>query len=253
MASPIHLHFPSPIEVQDQAVIEGGEHHYLAHVHRARPGDTVALFGYGTQERLAVIESIERERSWVRLVSAEESHTEPRLHISLGIAVGKGRKLEEIVETTTVLGVRRIIPFVAERSVAKRSNLDLTQRLQKIAIEACRQCRRVWVPEIHEVTQGLTAAFEDITEQNCQVFFLDEAGGTDLVKTAMKVSPYQPAALFIGPEGGWSDSERGLLYKSGALPTSLGPRILRTELAPIVAVSLLERITTSRSEDCSQL
>lgn len=252
MASPVRLYFPSPAGILDQVVIEGEEHHYLTRVHRAREGDSVALFGYGHQERRAAIEKIERERTWLRLTSSMESHTEPALAITLGIAVGKGKKLEEIVETSTALGVTRIIPFVSERSIAKRSNPDLHTRLHKSAIEACRQCRRTLVPEIHEVMQGLKAALGCIPNTSCQILFLDEAGGDNLVKVALTHSLDQSIALFIGPEGGWSDCEREILLQSGAYPTSLGPRILRTELAPIVAVSLLERIAAFRAIEGSQ-
>ena len=69
----------------------------------------------------------------------------------------------------------------------------------------------------------------------------------DLVKRALEADEHKPVALFIGPEGGWDDSERDSLLEKGAIPTSLGPRILRTELAPIVAVSILERIVAFRS------
>lgn len=251
MSSPTRIYFPAPAEVPDQIYIEGEEHHYLTHVHRARHGGLVTLFGFDTSERTAVIESIERGRTLVQLISSKECRTEPHVHLALGIAVGKGKKLEEVVETTAALGISQIIPFTAERSIAKRSNPDLTDKLHRIAMAACRQSRRTQVPEIHAVKNGLDEALGCIQTQECHLVFLDEAGGTDLVKVAWEVDTTQSIALFIGPEGGWDDSERTRLHHSDARAASLGPRILRTELAPIVAVSLLERILAFRLLDKS--
>jgi 16S rRNA (uracil1498-N3)-methyltransferase len=251
MPTPIRLYFPSPVEVPDLAGIEGEENHYLTRVLRARPGDAVILFGFDSRQRKGVIETVERDRSWVQITSVEESQTESKVSISLVIAVGKGKKLEEIVETTTALGISRIIPFISGRSVAKRSNTDLVRKLQRIAIESCRQSRRVRVPEIHEVQEGLKEALASIQESGRQIVFLDERGGRDLVELAWKLDPEKPIALLIGPEGGWEESERELLLKSGVTPASLGPRILRTELAPIVGVSILERTASFRLTDKS--
>ncbi len=247
MPSPIRIYFPFTADVSGLACIEGDEHHYLSRVHRARVGDQVILFGLDSSERMGIIERLDREKTTLRVISVHESRTEPGMEITLAIAVGKGRKLEEIVETTTVLGVSRIIPFISARSVAKRSNPDLVVRLQKIAIEACRQSRRVQVPELGGVKTGLEDALVDVLKRKNQLLFLDEAGGMDLVERALEVDKQKPVVLFIGPEGGWDDLERNSLLEKGAIPTSLGPRILRTELAPIVAVSILERIIAYRS------
>ncbi len=247
MPSPIRIYYPSPVEVQGQIFIEGEEHHYLTRVHRAHVGDKVVLFGHDLREREGVIESIVRGRSTIQLASIHESQTEPAMMITLAIAVGKGRKLEEIVETATALGVSKIVPFVSVRSVAKRSHPDLVDKLRKVAIEACRQSRRVQVPEIGEVLTGLSKALANVQEPESEHFFLDEAGGRDLVEIALQIEPEKKIVLFIGPEGGWDDSERGLLLNSGARPANLGPRILRTELASIVAVSILERISAYKS------
>ena len=148
MPSLIRIYFPFAAEVSGLVLIEGEEHHYMSRVHRARVGDQVILFGLDSFERMGIIECIEREKTTLRVASVHESRTEPDMDITLAISVGKGRKLEEIVEATTVLGVSRIIPFISVRSVAKRSNPDLVVKLRKIAIEACRQSRRVQVPEI---------------------------------------------------------------------------------------------------------
>lgn len=247
MPSLIRIYFPFAAEVSGLVLIEGEEHHYMSRVHRARVGDQAILFGLDSFERMGIIECIEREKTTLRVTSVQRSQTEPGLEITLAIAVGKGRKLEEIAETTTVLGVSSIIPFISVRSVAKRSNPDLTVKLQKIAIEACRQSRRVQVPKIGKVRTGLSEALADTQQPESQLLFLDEAGGRDLVEIALEVDLHKPVVLFIGPEGGWDDSERDSLLKKGAIPTSLGPRILRTELAPIVAVSILERIIACRS------
>lgn len=240
MAHSIRIHLPhSP----NEGIVSLGEenHHYLVHVMRARPGTEVILFGESQVETVCVIEAIEENCVHLRVCGRRESGTEPCSQITLCAAVGKGKKLEEIVEAVTALGVSRIIPFVGGHSIAQRSNPRLHERLVSIAVEACRQSRRVRIPEIHPVMPDLRAAIDKIPETSKTMLFLDERGGQELLGLAVDHDRDIPLVLFVGPEGGWTDAERELLAGRGAQPVSLGPRILRTELAAAVAVALAER------------
>jgi 16S rRNA (uracil1498-N3)-methyltransferase len=201
----------------------------------------VVLFGSGKEEVVCEVASIGKGEVHLAVIERREVNTEPRVNITLCIAVGKGRKLEEIVEATTALGVSRILPFVGQRSVAQRTNPRLGERLKRIASEAARQSRRACVPEIGEIHGDLEAVLGMLREGGGTLLFLDERGGEDLSEQVGALSQGDGITLFVGPEGGWSESERTRLSERGAHPASLGPRILRTELAAAVAVALVER------------
>jgi 16S rRNA (uracil1498-N3)-methyltransferase len=240
MTHSIRIHLPhSPGE--GTLSLSGEIHHYLVHVLRARPGAEVILFGESQVETVCVIDAIEDDCVHLRVSGRRESGTEPSSQITLCVAVGKGKKLEEIVEAVTALGVSRVIPFVGGHSVAQRSNPRLQERLKSIAVEACRQSRRVRIPEIHPVMPDLRSAIDRISDTTKTMFFLDERGGQELLGVAVGHDRDVPLVLFVGPEGGWTDAERELLACQGAQSVSLGPRILRTELAATVAVALAER------------
>lgn len=232
---------PAP---EEYVSVEGESFHYLSHVLRVRCGEFVHLFGGGWPDREYEVEGISGESIRLRYVREIESSLDPVREILLAIAVGKGKKLEEIVESTTALGVARILPFVSDRSVAKRSNPRTHERLELLATQACRQCGRSTVPVITEILPSLESVVPHFPESVVRLF-PDEQGGEDLISVVRGLPAENPVILFIGPEGGWSERERCLLRDVGAIPVSLGPRILRTELAAIVAVALTDRATSA--------
>lgn len=244
MPRQIRIYFPG--QVQGERVTLGREEwHYLAHVLRLQPGQEVVLFGQGEVELACEVEGFGEESVVLQVRERLVSRTGPSLPITLAVAVGKGKKLEEIVEATTALGVARIIPFVGDHSVAQRSNPRLAERLHLIAREACRQSRRSTPPEILDVLPGLEQALAALSPGGNGAVFLEERGGRDLLEVALRFRPDEEVAVLIGPEGGWSGRERSLFEGNSVNPLGIGPRVLRTELAAIVAVALIERAVAS--------
>jgi len=243
----IRIYSPQTVETEDLC-LEGEDFHYLAHVHRIRVGRRCILFGKGDREIVCEVAEVGKSSIRLRKIETRRVRTESPVHLTLFVATGKGKKLEEVVEKTTSLGVARIVPFVGARSVAFRSNPRLRERLEKIAVEACHQCGRTCPPEISEVAANIQEALDGIGSENPRLCCLDEAGGEDLIAAATSCPLGNEVGLFCGPEGGWSEGERGLLRRSGAKVVSLGPRILRTELAAVVGVALLERLLSSRHQ-----
>jgi len=237
----VRLYRPDLMD-QPEPVVSGEDFHYLAHVLRARPGFRCVLFGKRDEERDCEVAELGAKSLRLRVMGTKRGDTEPPFDLTLALAVGKGKKLEEVVEAATALGARRILPFVGEHSVARRENPKLTERLQTIAIEACRQSGRTCPPEVFPTAASLEEVLIRPDIQAGPLFLLDEAGGLDPIEAIASRGPMASAALFCGPEGGWSERERELLIGVGAIPISLGPRILRTELAAIAAVALLERL-----------
>jgi len=200
---------------------------YLAAVLRLGVGDKVKLFDDRTGEWLAEIAEAGRKR--VTLTVGErlrERESVPDLWL-LFAPVKRGR-IDWLVEKATELGVARLIPVITRRTIVERLNLD---RLRAHAIEAAEQCERTALPELVEA-QKLDALLNAWPADRA-LYFADEAGGAPLAPAP------GPAAILIGPEGGFTDEERDAVRAlPQARPVSLGPRILRADTAALAAVSL---------------
>jgi len=200
---------------------------YLGAVLRLGPGDKVKLFDDRSGEWLARITEAGKKR--VTLTVDErlrDRETVPDLWL-LFAPIKRGR-IDWLVEKATELGVARLMPVVTRRTVVDRLNLD---RLRAHAIEAAEQCERTALPELAE-PQKLDAALKAWPADRF-LYFADESGGEPF-------SPAPgPAAILIGPEGGFTDDERAAIRAlPQARPVSLGPRILRADTAALAAVSL---------------
>jgi 16S rRNA (uracil1498-N3)-methyltransferase len=207
--------------------LDGPPANYLGNVLRLGPGAQVKLFDDRTGEWLAEI--VEAGRKRVVLTVRErlrEREAVPDLWL-LFAPIKRGR-IDWLVEKATELGVARLVPVVTRRTVVDRLNLD---RLRAHAIEAAEQCERTALPELAEPfkLEALLAAWPT----GRALFFADEAGGGPL-RPEMG-----PAAILVGPEGGFTDEERAAIRAlPQARPVSLGPRILRADTAALAAVSL---------------
>ncbi|MCA9450477.1 MAG: 16S rRNA (uracil(1498)-N(3))-methyltransferase, partial [Candidatus Omnitrophica bacterium] len=205
-------------------------------------GDGVLVFGMESTESLFRIEKIEPGQVHLERLEIRQVETESPVDLTLVVAVGKGKKLEEIVESTTALGIKRILPFVGRNSVAKKSNPRLPDRLRLIAQETCRQSRRTTPPEISPVFPKLEQALASLPPKDGTWVLLDESGGEAPSAIVAGGDPRSGWVLFCGPEGGWHPKERELLDQAGCARASLGPRVLRTELAATVAVGVFESL-----------
>lgn len=210
---------------------------YLTRVLRLGRGDTVELLD-GTGEGLRCeIEEAHKEGVTARVLDRFEV-PEPPVPITLYQALPKGDKFELIIQKCTELGVGRIVPIQAARSVVQlkgdRAETKVV-RWQKIAQEAAEQCERGKVPVV------------DVPERLQDVRLPD--GTLGLVLSERVVTPTLPQALpeqaplaialFVGPEGGWTPEELATMRELGAIEVSLGDRILRTETAGLASLAIL--------------
>lgn len=205
---------------------------YLTAVLRLRAGDLLEIFDGLGGRFAAELESADSVRVGARV--AEEARA---LDVVLAQGLAKGEKMDLVVQKATELGVSRIVPLVAERSVVKLSaerGASRTERFRRIAQEAARQCGRADVPAIDE-PQPLEAVLQ--TDRLC--LLLDPAQPLRLSAAARGVSRL---LLAIGPEGGFSPREVDLSQRAGALTVGLGPLVLRTETAGLAALALLQHL-----------
>ena len=221
------------------AEIELGEQqaHYLIHVMRLGIGAEVALFnGRDGEWRSRITETGKRK---VRLKATHCLRPqEPEPDLWLLFAPVKRARIDLIVEKATELGVSRLQPVFTERTVMSRVGDD---RLRAIAIEAAEQCERLTVPELAPACP-LWTAFKDWPEER-PLLLLDESGaGRPIAEVLAAMSP-GPAALLIGPEGGFAESELdGLGRLAFSTRVGMGRRILRADTAVIAALACFQAI-----------
>jgi 16S rRNA (uracil1498-N3)-methyltransferase len=206
-----------------------GQAHYLANVMRRSVGDAVILFNGRDGEWAARIGALSRKAVVFELGEMlRPQAAEPDCWLCFALL--KRTKTDLVVEKATELGVSRILPVVTARTQADHVNLD---RLRAIAIEAAEQCERLAVPEIM-APMALPALLAEWPAAR-NLFVADERRDAPTLRFSS-----EPAALLVGPEGGFTDAEVAAI---GANPkfsrVSLGARILRAETAAIAGLALL--------------
>jgi 16S rRNA (uracil1498-N3)-methyltransferase len=207
--------------------LEGAPANYLGNVLRLGPSAQVKLFDDRTGEWLAEIAKAGKKRVALSLIGRLRER-EPVPDLWLLFAPIKRGRIDWLVEKATELGVARLVPTLTRRTVVDRLNLD---RLRAHSIEAAEQCERTALPEFAEPMklEKQLAAWPE----GRSLFFADEAGGEPF-----RPAP-GPAAILVGPEGGFTDDERSAIRAlPQARPVTLGPRILRADTAALAAVSL---------------
>ena len=205
--------------------------HYLGRVMRVAPGDAVILCDDETGEWPAEVSEVSN-RTVLLAVTRKLREREPVPDFWLCAALLKKPNFDLVLEKATELGVRRIQPLVTRRCVADKLNAE---RARTIVTEAAEQCARTALPETAEPLR-LEALLRDWPEDRA-LFFADENGGDPA--GAAFAAHNGPAALVVGPEGGFDDSERALIRSHPqARAIGLGPRILRAETAAIAGCGL---------------
>ncbi|MDE0877989.1 MAG: 16S rRNA (uracil(1498)-N(3))-methyltransferase [Sphingomonas bacterium] len=211
--------------------IDGPAAHYLCGVMRMKPGDPVKLFDDVTGEWLAIATDVAR-RHLTLDVRALLRPREPVPDLWLCAAPLKKGRIDWLAEKACELGVDRLVPVITNRTVVDRPKLD---RLRAHVIEAAEQCARTALPILADPIK-LPALLREWPAERA-LFFADETGGAPAFE-AMRAHP-GPAAILIGPEGGFDPTERNSIR---ALPQAvgigLGPRILRADTAAAAAVSV---------------
>lgn len=211
--------------------IDGPPAHYLLQVMRLKVGDPVKLFDDVTGEWLATVAAAGKRDLTVD-VTAQLRPREPVPDLWLCAAPLKKGRVDWLAEKACELGVDRLVPVVTRRTVVDKPNTD---RLRAHMVEAAEQCDRTALPQVADPVK-LPAFLRDWPADRT-LFFADETGGAPALD-AMRARP-GPAAILIGPEGGFDDDERASIRAHPqAVGISLGPRILRADTAAAAAVSL---------------
>jgi 16S rRNA (uracil1498-N3)-methyltransferase len=233
------------------------EAHHLKHVLRLGPGAAVAMLDGRGGEWAGEVASVSGRAVTIARRDPLAPPPEPPIHVTLGVGMLKGDQMDTVVRDATMLGVGAIQPLMSSRvSVPRqRANSGGVDRWRRIALASAKQCRRAVVPAIHTTTplQSILENNRPPPSPDRQVTLMP---GMLMPAMLMFVEPgaHRAASMFsaagwdrrpstalvlIGPEGGWSPEELALALNCGAQLCHLGPRTLRAESAPIVALSAI--------------
>ncbi|WP_457809013.1 16S rRNA (uracil(1498)-N(3))-methyltransferase [Kushneria sp. EE4] len=212
--------------------------HHVARVMRRREGDALALFdGKGSEVKAHIAAISKRGDVQVTVGERQTALPESGLAVHLGLAVGKGDRMDFAVQKAVELGVAAITPLYTHHGDVRLKNERAQKKRdhwQAVAVSACEQSRRATVPVIYPPI-GLDEWLDARDETLRLVLHPYEAGALPETEEAPA-----SAALLVGPEGGLSDDEVARAHAHGFHAWIIGPRILRMETAPIVALSLLQ-------------
>lgn len=228
---------PQPLNGGATFMLGEAASHHLARVLRFQIGNAITLFNGDGNEYPATIAAIDKRSVTVTLGDATTVNRESPLQIHLGIAISKGERMDLVVQKAVELGVSEITPLISERVEVRLQGERADKKLQHwqgIVIAACEQCGRNRIPTLHPITSlydwiGNTQADKKFVLHHRTTAHLAD---DDQVPSTV--------ALLIGPEGGLSESEIMNSERSGFSPLRVGPRVLRTETAPLAALSILQ-------------
>jgi 16S rRNA (uracil1498-N3)-methyltransferase len=235
--------FIDPVKLAEEVVVLVDEdHRYLTRVLRLGVGDAVVLFDGKSVEASARIVRVGPRALELKIEERRPVEAINRPLVTIVQALGKGDKLDLVVQKATELGAARIIPVTTARAVARLDTgairaLSKQARWQKIAREASRQSGRLDVPEVEGVT-SLSTALKSSPKEALKLMLWEGARQTSL-RDVLPAEPPREIVIAVGPEGGFTVDEVEFARGVGFEPVGLGPRILRTETAALVALSIL--------------
>ena len=230
------IHTSQALQSNTTVLLEPEPSRHLTRALRLGVGDRLVLFNGLGGEYPGEIIALDKHKVQVMTGTHSLRECESELDIHLGIALSRGERMDWIVQKATELGVNSLTPLTTEHSTIKLTTERADKKLlhwQKIATSACEQCGRNRVPSIHR-PQTLPH-WTGTTQAECKFVLHHRAA-------SISTSDRPPAsiALLVGPEGGLSDAEIETAEQAGYLSLRLGPRVLRTETAPLAAIAILQ-------------
>lgn len=225
--------------VPGERTVRGDDYHYLFHVRRMRPGDHVVLFDGEGGEAEATVTAVDA-RSGTLEVGARSvvAVAPPRLTVILSLI--KGERMDWSLTKLVELGVGRIVPLAAERSVVRLDGGRADRRRERfraLVRAAVQQCRAVQVPVVESVSR-LDQALALTADAELKLVFWEGAKAVP-VRSVLPKRPPRRVVMLIGPEGGLASEEVDAAIAAGFAAVGLGPRILRADTAAVAGAAIL--------------
>ena len=232
------LYTPLPLSTHQTIELDDDNAHYVRTVLRLKKDAKIILFNGQGGEYLATVFEVNRKSVQIAIEQYSDRSVESPLHLTLGLGIARGDRMDFSVQKSVELGVNHITPLCTERCVVQFNAEKKSQRLshwQKIAQHAAEQSGRTMLPPLADISL-LT---DWINHQHGLKVFLDPYAKTSLAE----LSPINhQVTLLTGPEGGFANSERELAIAAGFIPVRLGSRILRTETASLAALAAVQML-----------
>lgn len=234
------------------ATLSADETHHLMHVLRMTPGDPAFVFDGCGNEYKCSFRSFKDSHAQLEIGGdALNDIVESPIDLTLAQGLAKGEKFDFIIQKATELGVSRIAPLITRYAGVRLDDQQISRRVerwQRISLEALKQCGRRKLVEItapRTIRDFVGAAksppvLHASPDLHPALLLFSERGGIAATEALTQISQSCPVVALIGPEGGWSDDELDLLHQYGCKSVTLGPRVLRTETAAVVAVTLIQ-------------
>ena len=241
----MHHFFVRPEQISGkEAYIEGPDWNHAANVLRVRPGEQVLLSAGEDWDYLCTVREVDRAGQRVLLSVLEENRDIRELPVKISLYQGlpKSDKMELIIQKAVELGAARVIPVETARCVVKldrKKAESKRSRWQAISESAAKQSGRSVIPEV-AMPMPFAAALKEAADSDIRLIPYENAEGMERTRRILEsVAPGQKIAVFIGPEGGFEETEIRQAEEAGFEAVTLGKRILRTETAGFVVLSLL--------------
>jgi 16S rRNA (uracil1498-N3)-methyltransferase len=236
----LHRFFVGGSLAQGEACVTGADLHHLRDVLRLKAGDEIAVADGDAKQAVARLTDVGADEARAEVVHALPDIFQPDVTLIQGLS--RGPKMDLVMQKVTEIGIARITPVVMRRSIVKLDPVERWERAdrwRKIVAEAAKQSQRATLPKIDEPVEF--ARLEDIVgELDIVLVPWEESAHTGIGEAlrAAGATSTSSVGVVIGPEGGMEAAEVEALVALGAVPVTLGPTILRTETAGIVAVAL---------------
>lgn len=239
----MHRFFIQHSQIQEKRLyVEGGDVNHIKNVLRMKHGDQVMISDGEGMQYLCTLEAFESGLVWFEIVDAWKENRELPSKLYLFQGLPKSDKMELIIQKATELGVYELIPTVTGRTVVKldeKKAQKKTVRWNAIAESAAKQSGRSRIPQVREA-MTFSEALAYAGDLDVLLIPYEKAEGMEATRQAVEgIRPGQSVGIFIGPEGGFEEAEVEQAMACGALPVTLGRRILRTETAGFVVLSML--------------
>ena len=235
----MHRFFIPQLYNEEMSII-GVDAKHIGKVLRMQPGDKLQIVSDDGVSALAEVTAISETTVTVRCLEVLAESHEPAVKITLAQGLAKGEKMDFIIQKAVELGVCSIVPVAMEHSVVRLDGAKAdkkVERWQKIAEAAAKQSKRDIIPQV----QAVQSVSQMLANNNCKTKIIAyECEDRMSLKTALReAGQLDDLLLIIGPEGGISEGELNKAREAGAIPVSLGSRILRAETAGLVAMSAI--------------
>ncbi|MFT4143902.1 MAG: 16S rRNA (uracil(1498)-N(3))-methyltransferase [Mobilitalea sp.] len=233
---------PSQIE-EDLITVIGSDVNHIKNVLRMRQGDEIIICNGQGKDCYCIIKKVSEAEVTAQIIEQREANTELKTRITLFQGIPKKDKMELIIQKAVELGIHEIVPVMTKRVVVKledaKKEAKKLERWQAIAEEAAKQSKRGMIPQIKPV-QSYKEALNNAAKLDFAILPYENAKGMQHTRDIMNnLKQHQTIGVFIGPEGGFEDTEVEAALQQEILPITLGKRILRTETAGLCVLSMM--------------